>query len=1096
MLKKLFTFVCAIAIALCAGAAPIAPKAELAKKAPVAIKQMQKVQFEKAQIANFNQLSATPALKVTNQKATVVPAIRGKKVSKADHRAVPSVAAVRKAANAVAGTYDVTIADFGAEDYETDYYFELYAENGDVFIFDIYYTGSFEFGKTYTLADMETYYSYMYIAATADYADYTTASFNITVDQDNLTHIVASATLENGDTYNLTFDETAWAPTGVTIDVVATNYKAEYSSRYDEYVYTASNSDYSTIAIWVYTETELGTFNEEVDIEGSYLQLPNSQYVIFHSVATPIVVAQDEQGNKSLTGALYGEDGNIYALNLTYEKPATKEITLVADTLNFNTSRLTTGYYTVDGYNTDSTYAFFFYFISKGITGDFTEENLYAYQTWVDEKNGKKTVVSYQNLSAANIQVSLVNDTLHYVGTITLATNGGQEANFTLNLSTPFTQTWGEWADFAPFGVNTGKYAFNSFFSATQYQTKIPVQERKDNTGLKQYKLEGWGAGLFTANGVTLIINRDANNKLTVPAVNTGASTSGFAVWTGDAYTLTGGQVPQGTYDPETGIFSMQMISFLPDYDFYNWGAEEETLTMDKPITERDTVYVTANMNISAEPTKGIIKVSAEFNDTTYILEVVGADTVGTFSLADGTLSKDYYYGIVSDAGRSDFAEGEVTITKDDEGYHLTGLMIGIDEKAYVFNWFMKVGVLEYDTDAPFDATFAYGDMSAIIEDGVISISATNADNQAISLELYTDPANTTIPAGTFVISDAYEAGTALKSVGVDGGYLTECWAGIRSTSGISDCRFLVEGTITLSYDEFGKLKVVVDGINSWGQPVTALIQYEKLDPKSTVEINADFDVIDDYIEQYGLMNFYGGNDNYQFDLYVYADTCVGNFIDAIDFGDCEIKSVAAGSSVGIIDAYAFNVVADGKNLTLTAQLLGSDTVQYNITATGYIGALEYDAKEAYNGEFAMEEVTLTQAETLVSIIGLNAAGDSINLVVEGELVGGMLPAGEYSNIVVSLGFYAYNFTPSFVLNEDAVWFIQSGKLTVAANGSMTFEGLNSYDKAVTITIGKQDPTALFNVNVNVNANKFLRKGRLIIRKGDKLYNAVGQKVK
>ncbi len=387
----------------------------------------------------------------------------------------------------------------------------------------------------------------------------------------------------------------------------------------------------------------------------------------------------------------------------------------------------------------------------------------------------------------------------------------------------------------------------------------------------------------------------------------------------------------------------------------------------------------------------------------------------------------------------------------------------GVGVETYVMD--AKQPGMMYDTDAPFEAKFAWSDMEATIEDGVIGIYATNADMQSIGLELYTNPANTTIPEGTYVISDTYEAGTALQSAGVVGGYLTECWAGNRSaTGGIADCWFMVEGTITLSYDEYGKLKVVVDAKNSYGQPVTATIAYEKIEPKTTVDFNdAQLAVYEGYVEQYGIMNFYGGNaDGYEFDLYVYADTIAGDFLDVIDFGDCELSSPMG--SIGIIDAYEFKVEADGKNLTLTTKVLGADTVQYNITATGYYGAIDGDATEAYEGEFAIEEVAIQQVAiskvNYIYIQGANAAGDKLALVVEGELEDGAIAAGEYTEVMASTGYDSQDqLNPSFVTDADNNdWFIQSGKLTVAEDGAMVFEGLNSYDQAVKVTITVSAP--------------------------------------
>lgn len=1164
-MKKFFSLLCATLLVFSASAAPVAKKAEIAKKA-VAVEQVQKVQFEKAQTLNINQLSATPALKVSNQKAEA-PAILGKKVVKANHNATPAVSvAPAKAPAAVAEDVNVTAITWRYDDYYYDVY--LQSEN-DVYLIELLETtGGLTYGTTYTYADM-----YADWVCTLDEEGYplvkaTDATLTVTKDQDGLIHIAATMVLE-GVKHVISYDEKPFVPSGVQIPLNGTELTGKYNSYYYFYLYTAKVGE-NTIQLAFDATAEQATYTKDQVLTDYcvYYSDDYSTYVEFVKAASDFTVTTTET-TKTLAGSLYADNGDEYILNLVYEKPDAKEITLVADTLNFFTKMLSAGYYQMQGYTVDSTYAFSFYFISKSLSGNYTEEDMDAYSTWVDQKDGKKTVVSYQNLSAANIKASLVNDTLYYTGTMTLATNDGQEANITLNLSCPYKQEWGEWADFAPFDLNTGKYYFNLF---GQTQAKAAVQVRKDNTGLKQYKITNWGANMFTANGVELIINVDADNVCTLKPTYTGYPQDPYYAIT-DYYTFTGSAQGSSTFDPENGKFTFKAVYFNGNTGQGLYSVTD-SLVMDQPILERDTVKVTADMKIAAEPTKGIIKVSAELNDTTFILEVVGADTVGTFSLADGTLSQKYYYGIASDAGRSDFAEGEVTIAKNETGLKLNGLMIGVDEKAYVLdwtytpiterdtvkvnleaitvqedvnsttqahrgwlfvgidtetryivqvlgteqlgtfsyangtlgsnyynvialdgsskqqftegevtivedaeglkltglligedekayalNWIQPAGRLQYDTDAPFDATFAYSDMSADLDEGVIGIYATNAEGLTIGLELYADPAATKIPEGVYTISDSQEAGTALQSLGVAGGYLTECWAGTRAASGgIDDCWFLVEGTITLSYDEYGKLKVVVDAKNSYGQPVTALIAYEKIEPKKTVDFtDAELYVYDGYVEKYGIMNFYGGNaDGYKFDLYAYADTIAGDFLEAIDFGDCELTSPAG--SIGIIDAYEFKVEADGKNLTLTAKVLGSDTVQYNITATGYLGYIQGDAVEGYVGEFAMENVTLLQAtKSQVMINGFNEVGDTVAIVFDAKFskTAGTIvepQAGEYDVIMASTGFTAeYDVNPSFVGNNAGVWFIQSGKLIIAEDGSMAFAGVNSYDAPVAI---------------------------------------------
>lgn len=1165
-MKKFFSLLCATLLVFSASAAPVAKKAEIVKKAPVAVEQVQKVQFEKAQTLNLNQLSAAPAVKVSNQKAEA-PAVLGKKVVKANHNAAPAVsAAPAKAPAAVTEDVNVTAVDWAYNDYYYDVY--MYAENTTYLIELLESTGGLTYGTTYTYADM-----YADWVCTLDGEGYplvkaTDATLTVTKDEAGLIHIAATMVLE-GVTHVISYDEKPFVPSGVQIPLNGTELSGKYMSYYGMYVYTAKvGANEIQLAFDATAEQATYTKDQLLTDYCVYNSPDYSTYVEFVKAASDFTITTTEK-TKTLAGSVYAKNGDEYILNLVYEKPDAKYIDINVKDANL-TNKSVAGFWTIDGQTADKNNSFNIYFISKALQGTFTDvEQFDAYSTWVSDKSSGSNVY-YENLSEVNLVSVIDGDSLKITGTMNLADANGNPAIVTVYITTPFTQTWGEWEDFAPFDFKTGKYSFSAAASGTQIN--IPVQVRKDNTGYKQFKFVGWNKQILTANGIDLIVNMAPDYSCTVPEQNTGAYQSAYSeyIMVSDLATYSG-QDFSSTYDPETGTFKLAMIYYI---SLGNFGYGYETMVMDKPITERDTVKVTADMKIAAEPTKGIIKVSAELNDTTFILEVVGADTVGTFSLADGTLSQKYYYGIASDAGRSDFAEGEVTIAKNETGLKLNGLMIGVDEKAYVLdwtytpiterdtvkvnleaitvqedvnsttqahrgwlfvgidtetryivqvlgteqlgtfsyangtlgsnyynvialdgsskqqftegevtivedaeglkltglligedekayalNWIQPAGRLQYDTDAPFDATFAYSDMSADLDEGVIGIYATNAENLTIGLELYTDPTATTIPAGTYVISDTQEAGTALQSLGVAGGYLTECWAGTRAASGgIDDCWFMVEGTITLSYDEYGKLKVVVDAKNSYGQPVTALIAYEKIEPKKTVDFtDAELYVYDGYVEKYGIMNFYGGNaDGYKFDLYAYADTIAGDFLEAIDFGDCELTSPAG--SIGIIDAYEFKVEADGKNLTLTAKVLGSDTVQYNITATGYLGYIQGDAVEGYVGEFAMENVTLLQAtKSQVMINGFNEVGDTVAIVFDAKFskTAGTIvepQAGEYDVIMASTGFTAeYDVNPSFVGNNAGVWFIQSGKLIIAEDGSMAFAGVNSYDAPVAI---------------------------------------------
>ena len=1266
-MQKFFSLVCAILLVVSASAAPVAQKAQLVKKAPVAVEQMQKVQLEKAQVANFNQLSAAPALTVSNQKAQTV---RGNQMlKKAQAPARRSAANARKVVNAPLNTnitigtfspatyegeyyvvltdansttqfyfdintsenpfelgktytldemladyvamgdaddwyawdpataatytetkdekglthivasmttesgetYDLTYdqpepqsktivaSDFSMVDYGTDMYMTAFDAADNKFLFDVLYTGSFEFGKTYTLADMDSDYSWYKLASGGGNA-YTEASITVTKDQDGLLHVVAAVVLDNGDSYDITYDEKAFEPSGVQIEVNGTDLNGRYLSSYGFYLYTATWGDY-TVQLAFDAEEEKASYTNDDFIADYGLIYSNSEKIQLLKLASDNITITNTETTKTLAGSIYAKNGDEYILNLVYEKPDAKYIDINVANATL-TNKSVAGFWTISGQTADKNNSFSIYFISKALQGTFTDVAKFdSYSTWVSDKSSGSNVY-YENLSEVNLTSVVDGDSLKITGTLNLADANGNPAIVTVYITTPFTQTWGEWADFAPFDLNTGKYTYATLGAYTQ--TGIEVLERKDNTGLKQYTLKNWGKGYYDGVGQDLILNMNPDYTFTFVSevVNVGAE-----VYLADVATAYNNPAYASfnSYDPETGVFSFYTaVVFASNGSVYT--AAKESLVMDRPILERDTVEVTADMKLLAEPAKGIIKVSAELNDTTYILEVVGADTVGTFSLADGTLSQQYYYGIVSAAGRSDFAEGEVTIAKNETGLKLNGLMIGVDEKAYVLDWtytpiterdtvyvnsntldafyqgspingyvyqssntdyeliqfvtksseklgtfavadlnlnysaisadgetnyiffqdgeftvsedeegfkligtligedekayvfnlIQPAGVLEKDTDAPFDATFAWKDMVASIDDGVISISVQKGTDLALELVLFTDPAATEIPEGVYTISDSQEAGTALKSIGYAQG-ANPCFAATLVQEDklyLDDMWFIVEGTVTLSYDEYGKLKVVVDGKNSYDQPVTALVQYEKLEPKSTVVItDGELAIDEEMYAKYGITTYIVENDNYGFILPVYADTIVGDFTEDLEYALAKVVNLASMAPANIIDVESIVVTGIDKNLTLTAKVLGADTIMYEITATGFYGALEYDTNADYEGNFNIVDLTIGQSSKYITIKGINEVGDSINFAFVGSLVDNAIPAGEYTEVMASTGLNTKNNpTTSFVWNaENRLWFVQGGKLTVAEDGSMIFEGLNSYEKNVTI---------------------------------------------
>ena len=139
---------------------------------------------------------------------------------------------------------------------------------------------------------------------------------------------------------------------------------------------------------------------------------------------------------------------------------------------------------------------------------------------------------------------------------------------------------WGEWEDFAPFGYNTGSWTFVAMATSPETFTNYValVRTDKNNADNKQIKITNWGEGWF-GEGVELIINWNAkDNTCSIDKQFTGYVSTQY----GNVYVAS---VEDGTYDPETGTFSIKVDYFVPAGSF---GTDVETYVMDSPTSFKE----------------------------------------------------------------------------------------------------------------------------------------------------------------------------------------------------------------------------------------------------------------------------------------------------------------------------------------------------------------------------------------------------------------------------------------------------------------------------------------------------------------------------
>ena len=652
----------------------------------ITVEPTQKAQLEKFMPVQINNISPKPFNLKQSKKSATPMTMAGKKKDFANAKMVTNHRSAKTAKRQIkaSANNNITIGDFYASTYDTEYYISMTDEASTMqFLFDINTTtADFELGKTYTLEDM--YVDYTGIGDADDWYVWTVvtaATYTETKDAQGLTHVVASMTDEEGNTYNITYDQPTPSPKEfVADDLLQEDYET------DMYLVLKNAASDTTFYFDIYYtgSFEYGKTYTVEDMDSYYSTMEAGGYYNDYKEAS-MTVTEDKDGLTHIVATVTLKNGEIY--NITYDEKA--PIT-PSDNININvsdatlTNRLTAGYWTIDGQTADKNNSVMLYFISKGLQGTFTDvKDFYDYYTYVTDKSTGSNVY-YENLSAVNITSKVVGDSLVIEGTMTLSDSKGNPVNVTLHVSTPFTQTWGEWTDFAPFNVNTGKYTFNTL--GTYTQPKVQVQTRKDNTGMKQYVFKNWGAGYFDGTGMdlTLNMNPDYTFSFTSDVINLGIDVTFQDVATAynnPAYTA------YNYYDPENGVFNFYTaVVFAEDGNIYT--AAKETMVMDKPILERDTVdIVSTKLNYSDYLASNALVIYYAQDVPGYnVFRVTSANATsvdGTFKWSENGINDPNSYFSTDGTDRNYFQDGEFTVVTEGKNIALTGWMIGTDEKYY-----------------------------------------------------------------------------------------------------------------------------------------------------------------------------------------------------------------------------------------------------------------------------------------------------------------------------------------------------------------------------------------------------------------------------
>lgn len=390
-MKKFFSFLCALAIVLSASAVP--------------------------------QITAKKALqgKHSFEMAQQMKAERG-------HVAIKKAPARKEATQ-------ITIVDCTAEYYseDGDFVYTLIDADGIEYYFAFPSTGAdIESGKTYTLADMDSYYCYWMNWDTWDYTDFTAVTFVKTVEANGSYKIVVNATDENGAQFVLTYEFKITGET-VTIELSQSVNKPEYYSEDGDWYFGGHNLQY---------EFAMDIYGEETSLVGEYTFADFYTYYtyVYDLANEKEIAAKDAKATITagtndtllINAEILGSDGVKYIIKAFYVAPsALAQKTITSEELEIYQDVYESYWYAFDRYSfyaADDANEIYFSWIDAeeagSCLGTFKTEDfsVFAVTPMGDD---------YSNAFSGSVTIASASDKLTITGSILCYNN----VQYTLNLS-------------------------------------------------------------------------------------------------------------------------------------------------------------------------------------------------------------------------------------------------------------------------------------------------------------------------------------------------------------------------------------------------------------------------------------------------------------------------------------------------------------------------------------------------------------------------------------------------------------------------------------------------------------------------------------
>jgi len=802
-MKKFFSLFCAVAIVLSASAVPAK---QLTGSARLSKSYFEKQQVEKPVVKKAAAHQVAPVT-LKNVKASKVATNRVPGAQLAPSAIKHAPAAIKRAPAAKQETFDVAIAEYSTEYYASDgdVYVIMYDATRDyAFTFDIYVaagTSELALNQTYTLADMWATYTgaYQYDYAEDDYFSLgaaSAASLVKTADAEGLVRIEASLTLENGDIYNLVYQEEPLPVATDTINVVFAAEEVEltdFTATSGIFQFVGENANGAVYAAFKGNQIA-GTYSGD--------QLYLDYTAIYQFTATDTIGVDVLAGDAVITFAddtfhvdayYLGQDAHCYHVQMAYyEEPFVP----TGDTINVVISEpMTISYYKSDGdwwmRGANAEYSVKIDVVnhdSVSPAGTYATEDALASYTYVTEV-ATDTKLNLMELEAtvteANNRIDVVADMLCDDGNvyhITMFYAAPEAQNFDTIVATNLQIEEESFYGYV--------FGYDLIASDENYEVALSIDSDQD--------------GIYVASGSITDIATGVASKVYSGSITLATLADGNRVVTGDVLCM------------NNTLYTLDLTYIKPE------PTSQETLNGAGILylLEQDGMYYWQALAMNADETRYIS-----------LLAITDGEDAGTYSKAD--LYAQYTYAgkfVGTDTTWYDMFDANITLAINNDVATITGTFVGKNENdasditEFILNLTLMVedergggqGGNQYDSqDTPFKHIFAEYEVDDqyAAQYNVLIAEAQDAENNYISLEFNVAEGVTELPVGVYDIDESYEAGT------VSAGYINQNIYG--SFGGSIDAEgyiaiplwLMVDGTVTVHANGV----ITVKATNTWG---------------------------------------------------------------------------------------------------------------------------------------------------------------------------------------------------------------------------------------------------------------------------------------